>query len=294
MLRRLIGEDVEVRLVTPDVGAVKLDRCQFEQVIVNLAVNARDAMDKGGRLTIALRDARHVQPLSCDTGVLPPGRYAAVEVADTGHGIAPEVLGHIFEPFFTTKGPGRGTGLGLSTVYGIVTEAGGAIAIDTEQGRGTTFTVYLPLVEEGAVAPSAAGPTVVRAACGGTVLVVEDEELLARSCQRILESAGYRVVKASSGMDAVKIVLSNPAVDLVLTDVVMPAGNGPESVEAMRLHRPDLKVLFMSGYGQHPVLKAPVPLTSDPLLQKPFSTAQLLASVATLLGATESRPAATR
>jgi PAS domain S-box-containing protein len=277
ILRRLIGEDVALEIhPAPELGRVRADLSQMEQVLMNLAVNARDAMPMGGRLT--LRTA-NVDLDAAAVSALPgiaAGRYVTLTVSDTGVGMTGDVMSHLFEPFFTTKEPGKGTGLGLATVYGIVKQSGGCIYADSSEGVGTSFVIYLPQVPAAPEASLAGRPPAEPAAGSETVLLVEDEASLRTLTSEILQASGYQVLEASSG--PVALALAHAAelpVDVLLTDVVMPGMSGPELAERLRTIRPGIPVLYMSGYtddalGRHGVL-APGIL----LLQKPFTAAKL-------------------
>jgi PAS domain S-box-containing protein len=250
MLRRLIGEDID--LITrpdPGLGHVRADPGQIEQVIMNLAVNARDAMPQGGKLTV---ETANIQILPgdtrCDEG-LQVGSYVALSVADNGLGIAPNIKTHIFEPFFTTKEKGKGTGLGLATVYGIVQQSGGAISVDSELGRGSTFHIFLPRVEAALVPEELETATVTHQPHTETVLVVEDDESLRTMVRGVLESCGYQVLEATNGADALSLCehFAGP-IHLLLTDVVMPQMGGPELANRLTARRPHIRVFYMSGY----------------------------------------------
>jgi two-component system cell cycle sensor histidine kinase/response regulator CckA len=283
MLTRLIGEDVG--LVVAAVGAapglVRLDRGHFEQIVVNLVVNARDAMPGGGQLR--LRTGRAQLPTGwtgARTGPVASGAYVTLTVEDEGQGMTPEVAARIFEPFYTTKGPGKGTGLGLSTVYGIVQQAAGAIAMESAPGRGTSFTIYLP--EARAQQVTARKPTApdVRPRGHETILLVEDEDLVRAVCRRALTSAGYQVLEARNGNEARALVARGGArIQLVLTDVVMPSGSGPDLVAALHEVLPGLKVLYMSGYSEHPVLRVSMVDSAVDFIQKPFTPGSLVEKV---------------
>ncbi|MDI6105819.1 PAS domain S-box protein [Actinoplanes sp. NEAU-A12] len=276
MLMRSLGEHIALTvLTTAGLPSVMADPGQLEQVLVNLAVNARDAMPTGGRLTIDTAlvdvDAEHAAARSG----LSAGRYVRLRVSDTGTGMPREVIAKAFEPFFTTKPSGQGTGLGLATVYGIITQAGGTVQIYSEPGVGTTFTILLPAtdVEATANAPedTAAGLT----GHGATVLVVEDESALREVTCRILTRGGYTVLAADGGDEALRLAAENP-VDVLLTDVIMPNMLGRDLAEAVRSRWPGTKVLFMSGYAQ-PVLTTHGTLSADVhLLEKPFTSAELM------------------
>jgi len=270
MLRRLIGEDIDLAVRPgPDLGHVSADPGQLEQVIVNLVVNARDAMPQGGQLTLETAnielDARYARQ---HPGAQ-PGSYVMLAVSDTGVGMDAEIQARVFEPFFTTKEPGKGTGLGLSTVYGIVKQSDGYISLSSEPGRGTTFRIYLPRVE----APAATEGQVVSTPPRGseTILLVEDEDEVRALAREVLEQSGYTVLAASGPAEALGIVERHAdPIHLILTDVVMPHMSGPQLVKDIAPLRPGIKVLYMSGYtadaiAQHGILD---PGTS--LLQKPF------------------------
>jgi two-component system cell cycle sensor histidine kinase/response regulator CckA len=282
LLSRSIGEHVHLDVRSAEqLPTIRVDRGQIEQVLLNLAVNARDAMPGGGRLTIATQ----VAELDDDFIRLHPGaragRHVELSVSDTGMGIAPDVADHIFEPFFTTKPKGQGTGLGLATVYGIVTEAGGSLSVYSEVGMGTTFRVLLPAAE--APAPRAAAPGANRVeGHGETILVVEDEPAMMEVTARILRRSGFVVIEATTGSDAIALVTQGD-VDLLLTDSVMPQMSGRELAYRVRQLRPDLPVLFMSGYHEGVVGAQQLVGEGDPLIQKPFNAQALLERVAEVM-----------
>jgi PAS domain S-box-containing protein len=297
MLRRLLGEDVEL-LVVPglDAALVSIARTHLEQVVVNLVLNARDATGPGGRIEVASAYVETGEPPELAPG-LPSGRYVALSVSDDGHGIEPEMLHRLFDPFFTTKEPGRGTGLGLSIVHGIVEQAGGAIAVESETGRGTTFTVYLPLATAGPAAPPVAdeperAPPAAPAREGGeTVLVVEDEDALRLLLEIVLSEAGYDVLSASDGEEALAVAeASARPVRLVVTDSVMPKLGGRELAERLRAERPEIGVIQMTGYTEDDPERGGHRLPDvDVHLQKPFDSETLLRHVREVLdGATAS------
>jgi PAS domain S-box-containing protein len=280
MLRRSIGEHIALRTdLAGGLPAVTADPGQIEQVLVNLAVNARDAMPGGGSLTIETRLLPTDAPDVVDRPPLRPGRYVRLRVSDTGTGMPREVVDRAFEPFFTTKSAGQGTGLGLATVYGIVTAAGGDLAIHSEPGAGTSITVLLPATDE---QPTELRPAERRAVEGGgeTILVVEDEAPLREVIHRILTTSGYRVLLADSGPAALELAASSgQRIDVLLTDVVMPQMLGKELVERITATRPDIRVLYMSGYAQ-PVLASQGTLDADvALIEKPFTKSQLLTAL---------------
>ncbi len=291
MLRRLIGEDVTlVTRLSPSLSRVKIDPSQFEQVIMNLAVNARDAMPSGGTLTI---DTRDVQIGVADTRIgreLAPGPYVRLSVTDTGHGMTDAVRERVFEPFFTTKDLGKGTGLGLATVFGVVKQAGGHALVDSEVGRGATFTVLLPAVRE---AQSRGRRQVDLGAPTGseTVLLVEDEDGVRRLARAVLERQGYTVLDAASATAALRQVDEHAgAIDLLVTDLVMPHGDGRELAETVRKHRPGVRVLFMSGYMDDAVMGAGEFDPRYAFLQKPFTPSVLARKVREVLDGGTSAP----
>jgi signal transduction histidine kinase len=292
MLDRVIGEDVVlVTRLAEDLGAVEADRGQIEQVLMNLVVNARDAMPGGGTLTIETLDEDLDAARAAELGV-PAGPYVTLVVGDTGSGMDAETLAHIFEPFFTTKATGQGTGLGLSTVYGIVKQAGGAITVKSAPGQGTRFSIHVPRVapsarpaeEESAASedPRSSGRGAARPAAE-TLLVVEDQERLRDAIGVVLDGLGYEVLAAKDADDALRIAEQHAGpIHLVLTDVVMPRTSGPLLAERIRDKRPDVRILFMSGYpadalSRHGAAEAP-------LLSKPFGPDELARAVRAALG----------
>jgi CheY-like chemotaxis protein len=286
MLRRLIGEDVELRTaLAPDLDGVLADRGQLEQVIMNLAVNARDAMPRGGRLTLETANLE-LGPGDAQRHLgVEPGPHVMLAVSDTGVGMDAETLAHAFEPFFTTKERDKGTGLGLSTVYGIVKQAGGQIWVYSEPGRGTTFKIYLPRLAREAERPAARAEA--SAARGGqeTILVVEDEPPLRELMQEILEEAGYTVLTAVDGEQGLSVARAHKGpLDLLLTDVVMPRMSGREIAARLRLERPGVAVLYMSGYTDDTVVHHGVLESGAAFLQKPISPEALLRKVREVLG----------
>jgi two-component system, cell cycle sensor histidine kinase and response regulator CckA len=285
MLRRLIGEDIElVTVLGRRLGAVKADPGQLEQVIVNLVVNARDAMPEGGRLTVETgRSEGHGE-----TGILPPpGGWVVLSVTDTGVGMDEETRAHLFEPFYTTKGPGKGTGLGLSTVYGIVAQSGGHIAVESEPGRGTTFRIYLPRAEE--ERPGEAGRPRLFAIPGRgteTILLVEDEEAVRSLASEILRMNGYSVLEAADGEEALLLSGQHAGpIALLLTDVVMPRLSGFELARRLRTLRPGLKVLYMSGHTDIADIPPEGLASGAAYIQKPFTPGVLARTVRALLDA---------
>jgi PAS domain S-box-containing protein len=289
MLRRLIGEDVElVTKLAPDLFEVRADAGQLEQVLMNLAVNARDAMPQGGRLSIETANVRLSSASGPRPTTMPEGDYVMLAVSDAGTGIPAEVQSHIFEPFFTTKEAGKGTGLGLSTVYGIVKQAGGDVRVDSEMGRGTTFRIYLPRIvdeyKETEIAAAAADDVESRG--HETVLLVEDEDHLRGLAVRILNAHGYTVLTAIDGADAVRQAneYANP-IHLVVSDVVMPRMGGRLLSELLVSARPKVKVLFMSGYTDDDVMRRGILDRRTAFLEKPFTPEQLVSKVRQVLDA---------
>jgi signal transduction histidine kinase/CheY-like chemotaxis protein len=276
MLRRLIGEHIDITSrLAPDLWQVKADQGQIEQVIMNLAVNARDAMPDGGKLTIETRNivldeeyALHHQPTV-------PGKYVEMVITDTGTGMDAQTQSHIFEPFFTTKELGKGTGLGLATVYGVVKQSGGYIWVYSEPGLGSTFRVYLPRVEEGVLQSGPGDSSNAPARGSETILLVEDEESLRTLTRTILEQNGYTVLEASGGEEALEIVRRHTRpIDLLLTDMVMPGMNGYAVARSLALVRPGLKIVYMSGYSGFGY--GGLPESEDVPLSKPFTRDVLL------------------
>ncbi len=270
MLRHLIGEDVEL-LTLPDAhgASVKADPTQLTQVILNLAINARDAMPHGGTLTIRTAITAFDGAYASSHPGVAPGEYVTIAVSDTGHGIAPEVLPHIFEPFFTTKPPGLGTGLGLATSYGIVEQSGGHITLDSEPGSGTTFFVHLPREGDGG-GESSGGAAGSR---GGleTILLVEDEEMVRLVASSRLRANGYRVLEATNGPEALALAADHAGpIHLLFTDVVMPQMGGVELASRLAQTRPGIRVLYTSGYTQDPVVLHGAGGNEDAFLPKPY------------------------
>ncbi len=286
LLRRLIGENIELKVVHGrDVSLVKVDQGQLEQVIINLAVNARDAMNAGGTLAIRTSNVTHELPVRRGHEMMPPGDYVQIEVRDTGVGIPKENLERIFEPFFSTKELGSGTGLGLSTVYGIVKQTGGFVFVESETGKGTAFMILLPRHQGEEVgtavrAEGGDGPTARDLTGAGTVLLVEDEDPVRLFSARALRNKGYDVVEAISGEDALKKIADGAkSVDLLITDVVMPRMDGPSLVKEVRRLHPDMKVIFISGYAEDAFRKRLGHESDIHFLPKPFSLKQLAGKV---------------
>jgi PAS domain S-box-containing protein len=273
MLRRLLGEDI-VELCTelnPHAGSIRADAGQIEQVIMNLAVNARDAMPKGGRLTIETRNVTVGKPTRQTPAGVKPGSYVLLAVRDTGHGMDEETQSHLFEPFFTTKEKGKGTGLGLSTVYGIVKQTGGSIVVESRKDQGATFKIYFPLIDQGA-AGSAGTPDAEPVYGRETILLVEDEPAVRGLVHETLRLHGYTVLEARHGIEALMTGAKHQGpIHLLLTDVVMPQMSGPEVAEKIQIVRPGIKVLYMSGYPDHPVFEQGGISRDASFLPKPFT-----------------------
>jgi PAS domain S-box-containing protein len=294
MLNRMIGEDIDL-VMTPgeNLWSVRADAGQIEQVIMNLAVNARDAMPSGGKLTIETSNITLDEDYARLHAPLHPGDYVMVAISDTGAGMDAETQSHIFEPFFTTKGP-KGTGLGLSTVYGIIKQSGGYIWVNSEVGRGTTFKIYLPRVAStGETAVLVAAPLQYQRVEPGTetILLVEDEANLRYLARQYLEKQGYKVIEAADGAVAMQIAVAHEAViHLLLTDVIMPGMNGRELAQRISEIRPNVKVLYMSGYTENVIGHNGTLDAGVRLLQKPFNLRDLKSKVREVLDATPTPP----
>ena len=285
MLQRLIGEDIEFAVVVaPDLGRVKADPSQIEQVIVNLAVNARDAMPQGGRLTIETANADLDEGSARQHVGVHPGRYVLLAVSDTGHGMDAATQARIFEPFFTTKEKGKGTGLGLATVYGFAQQSGGHIGVSSAPGQGAMFTLYLPRVDE-AVETEAAGPPAGVGERGSeTILLVEDDEEVRAVARETLEAAGYVVLPAANATEALGLTADGSRrIHLLVTDVIMPHVSGRELAERLAPTYPDVRVLYISGYTNDAIVRHGVQAEETAFLQKPFTPGALLRKVREVL-----------
>jgi len=290
MLQRLIGEDIELETsLDPDAWHVKADRGQIEQIIMNLAVNSRDAMPEGGNLTIETSNVKLDEDYASGHIDASPGPYVMLAITDSGSGMDKETESRIFEPFFTTKEQGRGTGLGLSTVYGIVKQSGGSIGVYSEPGRGTTFKVYLPRVEESV--DTKAGKLQDDCARGTeTVLIIEDSDTVRKLARKLLQEDGYTVLEASSGDDGWQISEQhNGPIDLLLTDVVMPGTSGRDIAQRLTARRPRMRVLYMSGYTDDAIVRHRVLDSTAPFIQKPFTRDALIRRVREVLDAPETQ-----
>jgi len=285
LLRPLIGENVELTAkLAPDAGRTRADAGQLEQVLMNLVVNSKDAMPQGGRIMMETRSVALDESHRGEQTFIRPGSYVMLSVSDNGLGMDKETQSRIFEPFFTTKEKGKGTGLGLSTVYGIVKQSGGYILVQSEVGRGTTFNIYLPRVQE-AVETHGAAPAA-RAADGGTetVLLVEDEESVRQLVRETLEARGYHVLEAENGQAGLTAVAAHSgAIDLLITDVVMPEMGGHELAERLLKERPGIKVIYLSGYTEEALVEGNID-AGKAFLQKPFTLQTLSRKVREVLG----------
>ena len=285
MLPRLIGEDIQLTVLPGNnLGKVKADMVQVEQILMNLAANARDAMPQGGKLVIETANVHLDEAYLQRHAIVPAGDYVRLAVTDSGNGIEPKHLAHIFEPFYTTKEEGKGTGLGLATVYGIVKQSGGFIWVYSEPGLGTTFKIYLPRVQQKGDEPCAALPAGITPRGNETLLLVEDEAAVRRSEKEFLEASGYTVLETQNGEDALRVARSySEAIHLMITDVVMPRIGGPKLAEQLAADRPEMKVLFVSGYAESTVLQHGAIDMASQFLQKPFTLRSLARKIRDVL-----------
>ena len=284
MLRRLIGEDVHLRLtLEPDAGCIRVDAGQFEQALMNLAVNARDAMPEGGLLTIET-GTQYRRGASTDTIPFRPGQYTVITVSDNGHGMDEATRLKVFEPFFTTKEPGRGTGLGLAMVYGFAQQHDGIVTLESEPGLGATFQLFLPTTTDVKEETAERTPTGMLKGAG-CILVVEDEPSIRVLLKEILSGAGFRVLSAEDVPEAISVAASEPGtIDLLISDVVLPGGSGPALAEQLKKTRPEMKLLFASGYSDHAALRKNDLQNAPDFVSKPFDIGTLLEHVVLLLG----------
>jgi two-component system cell cycle sensor histidine kinase/response regulator CckA len=285
MLRRVIGEDIDLATsLAESLGCVRADPGQLQQVVLNLAINARDAMPHGGKLTIETSNVTLDRAYARKYLEVQTGQYVLLAVSDTGCGMSQEVRSHLFEPFFTTKEIGKGTGLGLSTIYGIVKQSGGHIAVYSEPGQGTTFKVYLPQVDEaGTAAPAAPA---IQGLPGGNevVLLVEDQDRVRGLTREVLSRCGYTVLEAPNGCEGLRLVQEHAGpIHLLMTDVVMPEMNGRALADRLASLRPEIRVLFTSGYTDGAVVRHGVLKAKTAFLQKPFTPEGLAAKVREVL-----------
>ncbi len=285
MLQRLIGEDIElVTMLDASPGRVKADPGQLDQVLINLVLNARDAMPRGGRITFETVNLDLDEGGARKHGLVRPGRYVMLAVSDTGVGMDEATKARIFEPFFTTKTQGKGIGLGLSAVYGMVQQNGGSIAVDSVKGRGTIFRIYLPLTEEIPAAEVVQDHPGHAFKGSETVLLVEDDQAVRTLIQGILRRHGYRVLEAQSGQEALRVYHRHgKPIQLLLTDVGMPGLSGPQLVDRLAPQQPGLKVLYMSGYADDTMVRNGLSETDRPFLHKPFEPDDLVQKVRELL-----------
>jgi signal transduction histidine kinase len=285
-IRQLLGEDIRlVTALSPELGLVKADPEQLKQVLLSLAVNAQNAMSRGGTLTIVTANVDLDTPAARPNETIQPGSYVNLAVRDTGVGMDAATHVHLFEPFFTTKAAGQGTGLGLAMVHGIVKQSGGYIDVDSEPGRGTIFLIYLPRIKEAAQFRQTCGAQTASFHGSETILVVDDEPMMRRLVRSILETSGYTVLEAQLGDEAMRLLEQHPApIHLLLTDIVMPGIKGQELVEQARALNPSIKVMFMSGYLDDPVIRLEVEAFGAAFLQKPFNPDDLTRKVLEVLG----------
>jgi two-component system cell cycle sensor histidine kinase/response regulator CckA len=291
LLRPVIGEDIHVEMrLDQSAGSVKADPAQLEQVVLNLALNARDAMPNGGTLAMETCNIEVNAVFARQHPGLIPGKYVRLRVVDTGRGMSPEVMAKIFEPFFTTKQAGVGGGLGLSSVYGIVKQSGGCVTVESEPGKGAAFGIYLPQAPE-IPERRIAEPAIIESLTGqGTVLLVEDEPVVLRLARDLLAENGYRVLAASSGSDALSIARKETeTIHMLITDVVMPEMSGPELADQIRKLRPGMRVLYMSGYTDDEMLCRKGLPENSAFLQKPFTPHQFLQKARATLGTKPAR-----
>jgi two-component system, cell cycle sensor histidine kinase and response regulator CckA len=288
LLRRLLGEDVRIKtFLAPGLDAVKVDPVQLSQVIMNLAVNARDAMPTGGTLTLETRNIDLTANSSATSREAQPGRYVVLRVTDTGTGMTPEVRARLFEPFFTTKETGQGTGLGLAMVYGVVKQSGGFITVDSQPGHGTAFEIHFPAVEGSSLPARKLAPPDQAAAAGNeTILLVEDEDAVRAVVSTVLQQAGYTVLEANGGRAAIDRLASHDGpIHLLITDVVMPEMGGRQLVEHLVVARPGMKVLYLSGHTDDALIRHGVLEADVAFLQKPFKIKALTSKVREVLTA---------
>ena len=286
LLRPLLGEDIEVIIVSKSTSAIiEADPGQIDQVVVNLAVNARDAMPRGGKFILETAATKFDEGFAEQQQSMPAGRYVVLAISDTGHGMDDVTASRIFEPFFTTKEAGKGTGLGLATVYGIVKQSAGHIMVYSEPGQGTTFKIYLPSAEHKIGISPEPEAEAARKRRGGTILLVEDDEIMRSLTRKMLEEQGYSVAEADDGKSALDWVQAHPTpIDLLLTDVMMRKMNGPELAEKLTASQPGLKVIYMSGYTGELMAERTVLQRGITLLEKPFARNALLNAIEEALG----------
>ncbi len=286
MLRRLIGEHISIHTkLAHDLDPISADAGQIEQIVMNLVINARDAMPQGGELSVETASAELDESYAQAHANVKPGRYVMLAISDSGHGMDAATRDRIFEPFFTTKAPGKGTGLGLATVYGIVVQSGGHVWVYSEPGQGTTFKIYFPVASAASAAQRGAGPSAIPLRGSETILLVEDDDAVRGMAQSVLEMYGYKVLEAREPASAVKVCRAYPGrIDALLTDMVMPQLNGKRLSELLLPERPEMRVLFMSGYTDDAIVRQGVLEPGIHFLQKPFTPVALAAKLRSVLG----------
>jgi two-component system cell cycle sensor histidine kinase/response regulator CckA len=291
LLPRLIGEDVELSIrMAQDLGKIRADASQMEQIIMNLAVNARDAMPTGGRLLIETSNAELDRTYNTTHPIVKAGRYVLLAVSDTGTGMDAETQAHIFEPFFTTKEPGKGTGLGLATVYGVVKQSGGFVWVYSEVGKGTSFKIYVPRVDQPEDKGSVPQPFAEAPRGTETILLAEDEQDVREVAREFLESGGYTVIEAHNGAEALRLAIEHKtAINLLVTDMVMPGMTGKELARRLQHQHPGIGVVYMSGYSEQTAAETTQAEANMLLLTKPFSRGSILRAVREALNASLSR-----
>ena len=284
-MRRLIGEDIEMKtVVTKELGTIKADPAQVEQVLMNLVVNARDAMPTGGKMVVETSNVDLDEIYASEHVSVQPGRYVMLAVSDVGVGMSPETVAHIFEPFFTTKGGTKGTGLGLATVYGIVKQSGGYIWVYSEPGQGSTFKVYFPRVDEEVEKGSRVAMDTSTKRGTETILLVEDDDAVRELTEVILVAQGYKVICADGPKRAEEITAErSQEIDLLLTDVIMPTMSGRELVRKLSARYPKMRILYMSGYTDNVIAEGGVLEEGLAFLQKPFTPRALAQKVREVL-----------
>jgi CheY-like chemotaxis protein len=292
LLKRTIGEQIAITFApAPSLPLIKADPGQLHQIMMNLCVNARDAMPQGGIIFIRTSHVCMVPQFVQDHSWSRQGNFVCIEVRDTGIGITPQIREHIFEPFFTTKEIGKGTGLGLATVYGIVKSHAGLIYVDTEPGRGTSFQIYLPTTQEKEEKQTiSAEATCQLPPCPATILMAEDDDMVRSLALEVLEDAGYTVIEAVDGAEAVELFKEHrDSIDLVLLDVIMPKMSGQQAWEKIHEISPDLPVIFSSGYSFNELKKNTLIAEKGRLIQKPYTPDQLMDTIAKTLALTSNR-----
>lgn len=286
LLKRLIGENISlIWKPAPEPGIVKMDPAQIDQILANLCVNSRDAISDIGSIIIETKNVAISKEYCNEHPGFSPGNYVMLAVSDTGCGMTPEVSAKLFEPFFTTKGEEKGTGLGLATVYGIIKQNGGFVNLYSEPGNGTTFRVYFPVYDAGAIEPAETEPETLPEGNGEIILMVEDELAILRTGQKMLESLGYKVVTVANPIEALSVAMKHSGeIDLLISDIVMPEMNGPDLAAALTTTWPDLKTLFISGYTSEAIVGQGLLNKPFAFLGKPFSQKEIALKIAGLLG----------